>query len=347
MIRGGDALLERLRRGAALPPLVWIATDEPLLGIEAADAVRAAARAQGYDERVVVFAERELPLQELLHEADSPSLFASRRLLDLRLAGKPGKALGDALAALLPRLGDDTRLLVSGPRLDRQATEAAWFAPLDRAGWIVAVAAVDRAALPDWIAARLARNDQRADAATLRLIADRVEGNLLAADQEVRKLALLLPPGVLAADAVRAAVLDVARWDVFDLVDAALAGDPQRALRCLHGLRAEGTAGPVILWALADALRLLMRVDAAMQAGRPLAQALRDARVWGPRERLVPAALRRVPAPARRALLRACARADRILKGLDRADDAPALEAIVLGLSGAPSLDAAVDAAVA
>lgn len=345
MIRGADALGERLARGAALPPLVWIATDEALLGLEAADAVRAAARAAGHDERRVFHADRELPLRELLHEIDSPSLFASRRLIELRLGGKAGKGTGDALAELVPRVGDDVRLLVSGPRLDRQATESAWFARVDRAGWVVAIPEVDRAALPDWIGARLARSGQRADPATLRLIADRVEGNLLAADQEVRKLALLLPAGPLPADAVRAAVLDVARWDAFDLVDAALAGDAQRALRCLHGLRAEGTAGPVILWALADALRTLMRVDAALQQGRPLGQALRESRVWGPRERLVPAALRRTPPAARRALLRACARADRILKGVERGDDAAALEALVLGLAGVPVPDAAVRAA--
>jgi DNA polymerase-3 subunit delta len=330
VIRGADALGERLARGAPLPPVVWIATDEALLGLEAADAVRAAARAAGHDERQVFHAERELPLQALLREVDSPSLFASRRLLELRLAGKAVKGTGEAIADIVPRIGDDVRLLVSGPRLDRQATESSWFARIDRAGWVVAIAEVDRAALPDWIGARLARNGQRADPATLRLIADRVEGNLLAADQEVRKLALLLPPGPLPADAVRAAVLDV---------------DAQRALRCLHGLRAEGTAGPVILWALADALRALMRVDAAMQQGRPLPQALREARVWGPRERLLPAALRRTPPAARRALLRACARADRILKGAERGDDAAALEAIVLGLAGVPAPDADARAA--
>lgn len=342
MIRGPDALGERLSRGGALPPLVWIATDETLLGLEAADAVRAAARAAGYDERRVFHVERDLPLQELLHEIDSPSLFASRRLIELRLSGKAGKGTGDVLADLVPRIGDDVRLLVSGPRLDRQATESPGFARIDRAGWVVAIAEVDRAALPDWIGARLARQGQRADPATLRLITDRVEGNLLAADQEVRKLALLLPAGPLAADAVRAAVLDVARWDVFDLVEAALVGDVQRALRCLQGLRAEGTAGPVILWALADALRTLLRVDAALGQGRPLAQALRDARVWGPRERLVPAALRRTTPALRRRLLRDCARADRILKGLARGDDDAALRAIVLGVAGAsvPEADA-------
>jgi len=340
MIRGDDGLRAQLARAPApgLPPLVWIATDEPLLGIEAADRVRTAARAAGFDERRVFHAGREAPLAELLHEADSMSLFASRRLLELRLTNKPAKALGDALADALPRLADDTRLLVSGPRLDRQVTETAWFGRLERAGWIVAIPTIERAQLPGWIGERLARHDQRADAATLRLIAERVEGNLLAADQEVRKLALLLPPGDLDAEAVRAAVLDVARWDVFDLVEAALAGDGSRTLRCLQGLRAEGTAAPVVLWALSDAVRTLLRLGVAQQAGRPLAQAMREARVWGPRERLYPGALRRLSPPVLRSLLRACAAADRIVKGLGADDDGQALESIALGLAGVPSL---------
>jgi len=341
MIRGDDGLraqLERGARGAALPPLVWIATDEPLLGIEAADRVRGAARTAGFDERRVFHAEREVPLDALLHEAGSMSLFASRRLLELRLSHRPAKAFGDALADALPRLADDTRLLVSGPRLERQVTETAWFARLERAGWIVAIPVLERAQLPAWIAERLGRNRQRADAAALRLIAERVEGNLLAADQEVRKLALLLPAGELSVEAVRSAVLDVARWDVFDLVDAALAADAARALRCLHGLRAEGTAAPVLVWALADAVRALLRLAAARQAGRPLAQAMREARIWGPRERLYPAALARLSPTLLRALLRRCAAADRIAKGLGADDDGQALESIILGLAGARSL---------
>ena len=331
------ALLGKATAGG-LPPIAWIASDEPLLQIEAADAFRAAARGIGFDERQVFHAERGFRLDALLHEAGALSLFSNRRLLELRIAGKPGKELGEALAEAAPRLADDTRLLVTSPRLERATTDAAWFARIDRAGWVVQIPVVERAQLPRWIGERLARSGQQADADTLRLIAERVEGNLLAAEQEVRKLALLFPAGRLPGDAVRAAVLDVARWDVFDLVAAALAGDAARAMRCLDGLRAEGTATPVVLWALADASRTLMRLALAREAGRPLAQAMREARIWGERERLYPAALARLPAPALRRLLRACGRADRMTKGLLAGDDWQALAAVALGLAGAPAL---------
>ncbi|HYF59336.1 MAG TPA: DNA polymerase III subunit delta [Burkholderiaceae bacterium] len=339
MIRS-DALPARLSAAArdGLPPLVWIAGDEPLLVQEDADRVRAAARGLGFDERRVFHVERGFRPEELDAEAGAMSLFASRRLLELRMSGKPGKELAEAIADAAQRLGDDTRLLVVGPRLDRKATETAWFARIDRLGWYVPVPVVERGALPGWIGERLARQGQRADADTLRLIAERVEGNLLAAEQEVRKLALLFPQGALPAAEVRAAVLDVARWDVFDLVGAAYGGETGRALRCLAGLRAEGTAVPVALWALADGVRTLLRIALAVEAGRPTAVAIREARIWGERERAIPGALRRHSPASLRRLLRACARVDRMTKGLLAGDDWQALEAVVLGLAGAHAL---------
>jgi DNA polymerase-3 subunit delta len=339
-----DALEATLARArGALPPLVWIASDEPLLLLEAADRVRAAARAAGFAERQVFHADRAFRIDALLHEAGAMSLFASRRLLELRLAGKPGKELGEALADAAPGLPDDTRLLVTGPRLDRTSTDAAWFGRVDRAGWVVPIPVVERDRLPRWIGERLARQRQGADAPTLQLIADRVEGNLLAAEQEVRKLALLFPEGALPADAVRAAVLDVARWDVFDLVAAALAGDAARALRCLAGLRAEGSAVPQVLWAVADAVRVLLRLAGARDAGRAPAQVLRELRVWGERERLYPLALQRLPVARLRRLLRACGQVDRMAKGVLGGDEWQALEAVVLGLAGARALALEVD----
>ena len=158
-------------------------------------------------------------------------------------------------------------------------------------------------------------------------------------------LALLFPRGALDAEAVRAAVLDVARWDAFDLVDAAVAGDAPRALRCLAGLRAEGTAVPVVLWALAEAVRTLARAAGARDAGRPAGQALREARVWGDRERTYAAALRRLDTATLRRLLRACARTDRIAKGVADGDEWLSLEAVVLVLAGASSLALEAEAA--
>lgn len=320
------------------PPVVWIASDEDLLRLEASDAVRAAARRAGFEERKVFHVERGFKLEAIRAETQALSLFATRRLLELRFSGKPGKELGEGLAALLDELGDDNRLLVTSPRLERATQESAWFARIDRAGWAIPIATVDRGRLPAWIAERLARSGQQADAQTLALIAERVEGNLMAADQEVRKLALLFPAGKLAPEAVRAAVLDVARWDAFDLVDAALAGDSGRCLRCLEGLRAEGSAVPVVLWALSDAVRNLLRLSRLAQSGQALGQAMRSMRIWGERERLYPPAIRRLPQSRLESLLRACMQVDRITKGLQAGDEWQALQTVALGLAGAPVL---------
>jgi DNA polymerase-3 subunit delta len=341
-----DALGGALAKSKGVPATVtWIASDEALLQLETADRIRAAAREAGFVEREVFHADRGFRPEALTESAGALSLFATRRLLELRIGGKVGRELGEAIARVVESLPDDTRLLVTSPRLDRAATEAAWHARVVAAGWMIPIPVVERDRLAGWIGERLARGGQQADAATLRLLADRVEGNLLAAKQEVAKLGLLLPPGRLDPDAVRSAVLDVARWDVFDLVAAAAAGEVDRALRCLAGLRAEGTAVPVVLWALADAVRTLLRVTAARDGGRPVAQALRDARVWGPRERAYAAALGRLDETRLRSLLQACARTDRITKGVLGGDDWQSLEAIVLGLAGAPSLALRADAA--
>jgi DNA polymerase-3 subunit delta len=324
--------------GRGVPALVWIHGDEPLLVQEAAQAVRATLRADGFDEREVFEGGRGFRPEELLAEAGALSLFASRRLIELRLAGKPTKETGQALAEAAAGASPDLRLLVSGPRLDRATTDSAWFAAIDRIGLIVPVWPVERAQLPQWIAARLARQKQRADRATLELIAERVEGNLLAAHQEIGKLGLLFPEGELPPEQARAAVLDVARYDVSDLVGAALAGDAPRALRSLDGLRAEGVAEPLVLWALADALRALLRIAEARRAGRSPAQAMREARVFGQRERLFEQALRRLDeVPIRDALQRA-ARTDRMIKGLDGGDGWRGLEALAMFVAGAPTL---------
>jgi DNA polymerase-3 subunit delta len=335
-----EALAARLAQEppARLPTLVWVASDEPLLRIEAADAVRAGARRLGVDEREVVPVERGLDAAQLHALGGARSLFASRRLVELRFAGRPARELGEALAEAAGTDDDGCLWLVTSPRLDRTSTEAAWFARLDRAGWVVSIPRVERGELPRWLRERLARQGQQADADVLADIAERVEGNLLAADQEVRKLALLLPPGRLSREAVREAVLDVARWDAFDLVGAALAGDPRRVRRCLAGLRAEGAAAPAVLWPLADAVRTLQRLALAEAAGRSAGAALRELRVWGERERTYPQALRRLAPPAVQRLLRACAVADRIAKGVGDGDEWQWLEAVALGLAGRPPL---------
>lgn len=305
-----------------LRPLYAIHGDEPLLSLEAADAIRARARAGGFSERTVFSAERGFDWSELGASAASLSLFGDRKLIELRLpSGKPGTDGARTLEAFCEKLPPDTLTLVMLPRLDRAGQSSAWFQALEARGMVVNVFPVERARLPDWIAARLARQNQSAGPETLRFLADCVEGNLLAAHQEIQKLALLLPSGELAFDAVREAVMNVARYDAGKLGEAMLSGDRARLVRMLEGLRGEGEAPHRLLWLLAEEVRAVCRVQAGIASGRPLAEVLREARVWGDaRQSLVGRAARSVPRAVLLSALEHAAGADRVIKGVVKGD---------------------------
>jgi DNA polymerase III subunit delta len=300
--------------------MVWIHGEEPLLMQECADAVRAHWRTVGFEERRVWEVDRSFRIADMIAESSTLSLFSSRKLIELRLTGKPTREFGDALATWCPTLGEDLALIVTSPRLDRATLQAAWMQPIDAMALMVAVYEVERTQLPAWIGQQLARQGQRADPATLSLIAERVEGNLLAAHQEIQKLGLLFAPGPLPAEQVRAAILNVARYDAFDLADAMVSGDLPRAMRTLEGLRQEGEAEPLVLWALSDALRTLLRAAKAVGAGRAASQVLRESRIYPPRDQSYEQALRRASPVALCArmtcALQQAARTDRIIKGL-------------------------------
>jgi DNA polymerase III subunit delta len=334
-----DQLDVQLARG--LRPLYVVHGDEPLLAQEAADAIRAAARAAGYSERkVFTVAGNHFDWSAVLGAAQALSLFADRQLIEIRIpSGKPGKDGSDALQRYCAQLGDDVLTLVQLPRLDFQQQKSAWFTALDGAGVSIRVEPVERKALPVWIAQRLARQNQRvaggeAGQQTLAFFADRVEGNLLAAHQELQKLALLYPEGELSFEQVEAAVLDVARYDVFKLGEAVLAGQVARALRMLAGLRAEGDAPVLVLWTLAEDLRALRRARSALDDGRPLPLALREARVWGLKEKLFERALPLLAGHQIEHLIEAASVCDGLVKGLPHpewpADAWGALERLVL-----------------
>lgn len=320
-----DQLDAALARG--LKPVYTIHGDEPLLAQEAGDAIRAAARAAGYTERkVFTVAGAHFDWSGVLGAAQAMSLFAERQLIEIRIpSGKPGKDGSEALQRYCEQLSPDVLTLVSLPKLDFQQQKAAWFAALDAAGAMLRVETVARAALPAWLAQRLARQGQRVEAGeagqqTLAFFADRVEGNLLAAHQELQKLALLYPEGELSFAQVEAAVLDVARWDALQLGEAVLAGQVGRALRMLDGLRAEGETAVFVHWTLADHVSALARARAALDAGRPLPMALSEARVYGARQRLYEGVLPRLAAYELDHWLDAAATCDGIVKGLKRPD---------------------------
>ena len=304
-----------------LAPLYVIHGDEPLLALEAADAIRAAARTRGHAERQVFIAERGFDWSELGYAGASRSLFGGKRIIELRIpTGKPGTEGAAAIEAYCARLNSDDLTLVALPRLDKRDQAAAWFAALAGHGVLVNVLPVERGRLPEWVAARLARAGLRATPDALEFLAASVEGNLLAAHQEVQKLALLLPAGELGIDQARATVASVARYDSRASGEALLAGDLARYLRVIDGLRAEGEAPTYLLWVLADELRALERIQAGLAQSRPLESLLRENRVWGARQALVRSALRRFPGAALRAALARCAAIDRIIKGVGVGD---------------------------
>jgi DNA polymerase-3 subunit delta len=315
--------------GKGLRALYTIHGDEPLLAQEAADAIRTAARAQGYTERSsYTVAGAHFDWSAVLAAGGSLSLFADKQIVEIRVpSGKPGKDGSAALQHIAEGAAgnDSTLTLVLLPRLDRATRTGAWFSALENNGVSLQVDPVERAALPQWIAQRLALQGQRVKGGeegqrTLQFFADRVEGNLLAAHQEIQKLALLHPAGELGWEQVEAAVNNVARYDVFKLSDAVLAGNPVRVARMLDGLRAEGEAEVLVHYTLAEDIRALKRVRDAMSAGRPLPMALRENRIWGAKEQAFERVLPRLDDRALARLLKAAHTVDGIVKGLKQPD---------------------------
>jgi len=314
-----EDLPQHLNKG--LQPLYVIHGSALLLAIEAADAIRTASRKDGCEEREVLIADGGFKWAELRNSSQGMSLFSTKKLLDLRIpSGKPGVEGAQALQEYCQQLPPDTVTLISLPRLDGATMKTKWFSVLAEQAVVISADEIPLNELPLWIATRLKRQKQSADADTLTFLAQRVEGNLLAAFQEIQKLALLFPEGQLTFEQVKDAVMDVARFDVFKLSEAMLAGDATRFAHILEELRAEGTATVLILWALAEDIRTMAKVSRALQSGGNLSGALRDARVWGVKQKLVERAARRFsPAFAERAL-RQAALIDKLVKGLRSGD---------------------------
>jgi len=302
--------------------------DEPLQQQEGADSIRAAARAQGVAERHVFTVAGRFDWSEVLAAGGSMNLFSERQLIELRIpSGKPGKDGSPALQQIAEGAAQDdsTVTLIFLPRLDKATKSTAWFSALEQNGVTVATDVIERTALPNWLAQRLQANGQRvasgdAGQRTLQFFADRVEGNLLAAQQEVQKLALLYPPGELSLEQVEQAVMDVARYDVFKLSPAVLSGQLARTQRMLDGLRAEGVAEVLVHYTLSEDIRALRRVKEAVLAGRPLPMVLREQRVWGDKERLFERLIPQLNAAQLNRLLQEAHWVDGIVKGLKRPD---------------------------
>jgi DNA polymerase-3 subunit delta len=316
-------LAAHLQKG--LRSLYVLHGDEALLIQEAADAIRATARAQGYTERSVhTVSGAHFDWSEVLAAGGSLSLFADKQIVEVRVpSGKPGKEGSVAIQQLAASAeGNDTTLtLFVLPRLDAATRKGAWFGALENAGVSIQVEAVERGALPQWIAQRLQMQGQRVVAGeegqrTLQFFADRVEGHLLAAHQEIQKLGLLYPAGELTQAQVESAVVNVARYDVFKLSEAVLSGQVARVQRMLDGLQAEGEAAVLVHYTLAEDIRALKRVKDAIASGKPMPMALREQRVWVPKERLFERVLPRLTEARLNGLLQSAHQVDGIVKGL-------------------------------
>lgn len=314
---------EQLARNlaAGLKPLYVVTGDALLLAIEAADSIRAAARDAGYSERETFVVEQYFKWAELRNSAQSLSLFADRKVIDIRIpSGKPGVEGAQALQDYVENLSPDILTLISLPKLDKTAQNSKWYQALQKQALVVQADDISRKALPDWLAGRLKRQGQSAEPATLEFLADRSEGNLLAAFQEVQKLALLYPAGLLSFDQVKDAVMDVARYDISKLSEAMLLGNAERYARILEGLRAEGTATVLVLWAVSEDIRKLGKVVQAMQRGSNASNAMREARIWGANLHLIEQAARRFKLGQIERAMQQAARLDKTIKGLRSGD---------------------------
>jgi DNA polymerase-3 subunit delta len=320
-------LQAHLQKG--LRSLYTLHGDEALLVQEAADAIRATARAQGYTERSVhVVSGAHFDWSEVLAAGGSLSLFADRQMLEVRIpTGKPGKEGSPMIQQLAQSAegNDSTLTLFLLPKLDNATKKGAWFGALDQFGVTLQVESVERAQLPQWIAQRLKMQNQSVAAgqegqAGLQFFADRVEGNLLAAHQEIQKLGLLYPEGELSLEQVESAVLNVARYDVFKLSEAVLSGQISRVQRMLDGLQAEGEAAVLVHYTLAEDIRALKRVKDAIAEGKPMPMALREQRIWGVREKMFERVLPRLSGSRLAQLLQNAHQVDGIVKGLKVAD---------------------------
>jgi DNA polymerase-3 subunit delta len=311
-----------------------VSGDEHLLVAEALDTIRDAARHRGFTSRDLHIATAGFDWTALRDSSANLSLFAERRIIELRLpTGKPGKAGGQAIVDLLQHLGDDLLLIVVTPKLDRSSQSAKWAKSLDSAGVNITVWPIGPGELPAWIGERMRKAGLQPDRDAVMMIADRVEGNLLAAGQEIEKLRLLHGEGKVSAADISAAVANSSRFDVFKLVDAALAGDAKRTCKVLAGLQAEGLEPVIVVWSLAREFRTLTRLAELTAAGTELGRAMQQAGVWHNRQGLVRSCIARHGLRDFRRLHKATVAADQAAKGQLRADPWQLATSILLDLA--------------
>jgi DNA polymerase-3 subunit delta len=328
--------------GKDLAPVYLVSGEEPFQLEQVSTAIRCKALELGHTDREIMHVERGFDWQQLTTLADALSLFADKRLMELRMpSGKPGDAGSKALQRYCDNPPPDTVLLIVAGKLEKAQQNTKWFKALEQTGVVVQVWPVEADKLPTWIKQRMQLRDMQPNPEALAMLAERVEGNLLAADQELEKLRLLTGGGIIDVEQVAAAVADSARFDVFSLVDTALLGDAARAVRILYGLQGEGVEPVLVLWALGREIRSLTGMSGALQQGQAMGQVLAQYRVWDKRKRPVQAALQRYPLKRWQGLLWQVGEIERVIKGQATGKPWDELLQLTLKVAGAPLFKAA------
>ena len=313
-------------------PVYMVSGDEPLQQMESLDMIRSYLREQDFSEREVLDVDAQFDWQRLMDEAASMSLFATRRIVELRLpTGKPGRQGSQALKEYLERPPEDTVLIVNAGKVDGSAKKSAWFKTIDQNGVVVQFWPVPVERLSGWLAKRFKMRDMDADADVLSYISQHVEGNLLAADQEIEKLYLLLGPGKINYADVAEAVTSQSRYSVFELVDMLLTGNTSRVIKILAGLKAEGVVPVVVNWALAKDIRLLSQVAADISSA---AFILKRSGVWESRVAMFKSCLSRHRKRSFDMMLKRCAYIDAVSKGMIDANVWDEIETLCVRLAG-------------
>jgi len=328
-----DQLASRLKKDVA--PVYLICGDEPLLSEESSDTLRQHFRQQGFSEREVLHVEAGFKWEYLLECANALSLFAERKIIELRLGSqKLNKQSSEILREYLANPGPDNVLLIIADKLDAAAKKSAWFKAIDKEGVIVEIWPVEADQLGQWIRQRAAQLGLQLDNSAIQLLCDRIEGNLLAAKQELAKLQLLFGDQPLTAEIVMDAVSDSSRYDIYGLSDAALQGNAARCNKILQVLKQDGTEPPIVLWALSREIRSLISVQQGLSQGLQYDAICQRERIWGKRKNLVRRAAQKLPATTLSRLLARCSDIDRIIKGAAEGDPWLLLSEIMLGLCG-------------
>lgn len=332
-----EQITATLQKGLA--PVYFISGDEPLQLGETADAIRAAARNAGFDLREVLVADAGFSWSELTESAGSLSIFSDKKIIDLRLpSGTPGAEGAKALIAYCERLPEDTLLLITAAKMAGSSLKSQWFQALDKAGCVIQVWPLEGQDLLRWLHQRMQRRGLQAETEGIKILASRIEGNLLAAAQEIEKLYVLYGEGHLGNQQILDVVADSSRFDVFKLMDSVLAARVDRVLKILSGLQAEGVAAPVVLWALTREARVLIRIKQALAQGQNRAQVFKNNQIWDKRQQLVSDALNRLRDSDLNNILVLSAKADRQIKGQQRGESWETLLAVCLRFASVVSI---------